>query len=360
VPTPQDILEALRTVRYPGFTRDIVSFGLVRDVQISSAGVSVHLAPTTANEDVVAEIEAAVRAAISAVPGVTGPIEILRQQPPAAGQARGGPQPIAGVRSVIAVASGKGGVGKSTVATNLALALASLRPHVGLMDADVYGPSIPLMLGVTERARAGAGQRLEPAQRHGLRVMSMGMFVGELTPIIWRGPMLTKLITEFLRNCEWGDLDVLVIDFPPGTGDVQLTLAQQLEMTGGIIVTTPQDVALADVRRGIQMFQQMNTPVLGIVENMSYHVCATCTARTEPFGHGGGAAMASEFGVPLLGEIPIVRAVREAADRGTPLVAADPAHPVSRAFRELAERVLVRLTEAERRAAAASPLTVVS
>jgi ATP-binding protein involved in chromosome partitioning len=347
MPTPQEILEALKGVRYPGFTRDIVSFGLVRDVEVSSAGVMVRLAPSTAKEEIVDQIEAAVRAALAAMPGIAGEITITREPAPAV---RGphGPQPIPGVEAVIAVASGKGGVGKSTVATNLALALATLRPQIGLMDADVYGPSVPLMMGITEKARSGEGRRLEPAERHGLRVISMGMFVGEQTPIIWRGPMLTKLITEFLRNCDWGPLDLLVIDLPPGTGDVQLTLTQQLPLSGGIIVTTPQDVALADVRRGIQMFREVKAPVLGLIENMSYHVCPGCGARTDMFGHGGGAELAHQLDIPLLGEVPLVRALRETSDQGTPLVVAQPSHPVSRAFREIAERVLVRLTEAGR------------
>ena len=269
-----------------------------------------------------------------------------------------GPQPIPDVDAIVAVASGKGGVGKSTVATNLALALAQLRPRVGLLDADVFGPSVPLMLGIDEKGRPGEGGRLKPAEKHGLRVISMGMFLADSTPVVWRGPMVTKLITEFLRNVDWGPLDVLVLDLPPGTGDVQLTLTQQVAITGGVIVTTPQDVALADVRRGIAMFQQMKAPILGLIENMSYHICPGCGARGELFGHGGGAAMARETGIPFLGEVPLVRAIREAGDAGTPLVAADPSHPQSRAFREIAERVLVRLEEA-RRTAARQPLPVV-
>src|SRR5437763_143033 len=347
MPGPQEILEALRSVKYPGYTRDIVSFGMVKDIQVSSAGTAVHLAPSTAQEEVVRQIEAAVRAAVAAMPGITGPVTVIREQAPQP-QARRGPQPIPGVGSVLAVASGKGGVGKSTVATNLALALATLRPAIGLMDADVYGPSVPLMLGIDERARTREDRRIIPVEKHGLRVISMGMFVGEATPVIWRGPMITKLITEFLRNVEWGELDILVLDLPPGTGDVQLTLTQQVPITGGLIVTTPQDVALADVRRGIQMFRQVNAPVLGLIENMSFHVCPGCGERAELFGHGGGAAMAREAGIPLLGEVPLVRAIREAGDAGLPIVAADPSHPQSRAFREIAERVLVRLAEAER------------
>jgi ATP-binding protein involved in chromosome partitioning len=349
MPSPQDILERLRGIPYPGFTRDIVSFGMVKDIEVASDGVIVHLAPTTAQQDVVQQIEAAVRATVAGMPGVAGTVRVVHTPPPRPAAPRG-PQPIPGVRAVIAVASGKGGVGKSTVATNLALALASLRPAVGLLDADVYGPSIPIMLGIEEKARAREDKRLEPVERHGLRVMSMGMFLGDTTPVIWRGPMVTKLITEFLRNVEWGELDVLVIDLPPGTGDVQLTLTQQLPLDGGIIVTTPQDVALADVRRGVAMFRQVNAPVLGVIENMSFHLCPGCGARAEIFGHGGGATMAREAGIPLLGEIPLVRALREGADRGLPLVVAQPSHPQSRAFREIAERVLLRLGDAKRAA----------
>jgi ATP-binding protein involved in chromosome partitioning len=348
MPTPHELLERLRAIPYPGFSRDIVSFGVVRDIEVSASGVTVKLAPSTAKEDVVRSIAEAVHRTLSETPGVTGDITIVREQaePPAG---RRGPQPIPDVDRVIAVSSGKGGVGKSTVATNLALALATLQADVGLLDADVYGPSVPLMLGIDEKAQAGEQKRLVPIERHGIRVMSMGLFVADETPIIWRGPMLTKLITEFLRNCDWGRLDTLVMDLPPGTGDVQLTLTQQVSISGGIVVTTPQDVALADVRRGIQMFRQVNAPVLGVIENMSWHLCPGCGARAELFGHGGGAAMARDLGVPFLGELPLVRAVREAGDRGVPIVAAAPSHPVSRAYREIAERVLVRLDEAARR-----------
>jgi ATP-binding protein involved in chromosome partitioning len=341
VPTPQEILERLKRVPFPGFSRDIVSFGMIRDIEVSSAGVTVHLVPSTSQEDVLAQIEAAIRSAVVELPGV-GTIEIVRAAAPAAPAARGR-QPIPGVARVLAVASGKGGVGKSTVATNLAVALATLGQRTGLMDADVYGPSVPLMLGIETRARPADGGRLLPAERHGLRVISMGMFLGATTPVIWRGPMVTKLVTEFLRNVEWGELDVLVIDLPPGTGDVQLTLTQQVPITGGVIVTTPQDVALADVRRGIAMFRQVSAPVIGLIENMSYHLCPGCGARADIFAHGGGAEMARQAGIPLLGEIPLVRAIREAGDRGEPIVAAEPSHPQSRAFREIAERVLMRL-----------------
>src|SRR6185369_8506046 len=281
MPTPQELLARLKTISYPGFNRDIVSFGLVRDIEVTSAGVTVCLAPSTAIEDVVQAIAEAVYRTLPETPGVTGEISIVRDKAEPAAQARRGPQRIPGVDRVIAVSSGKGGVGKSTVATNLALALATLQGNVGLMDADVYGPSVPLMLGIDEKAKPDEQKRLVPIERHGIKVMSMGFFVANETPIIWRGPMLTKLITEFLRNCDWGQLDTLVMDLPPGTGDVQLTLTQQVAISGGIVVTTPQEVALADVRRGIQMFRQVDAPVLGVIENMSFHLCPGCGTRAE-------------------------------------------------------------------------------
>jgi ATP-binding protein involved in chromosome partitioning len=243
------------------------------------------------------------------------------------------------------VASGKGGVGKSTVAANLACALAAKGLRIGLLDADVYGPSVSMMLGLEGAPPVRADRKIVPAERHGVRAISMGMFLGERTPVIWRGPMVTKLITEFFRNVVWGELDYLILDLPPGTGDAQLTVAQQVPLAGGVIVTTPQDVPLLDVRRGITMFEQVQAPVLGVVENMSYHVCGGCGARAEVFGHGGGERMARQFGVPVLGEIPLVRAIRAAGDAGTPIVVADPNHPQSRAFFELAGAVDAQVRE---------------
>ena len=257
--------------------------------------------------------------------------------------------PIPGVKNLVAVASGKGGVGKTTVAVNLALALVKLGHKVGLMDADVYGPNVPIMLGTLQEPQATAEKRIIPVQVAGMKMISMGLLNPGDKPMVWRGPMLHSVITQFLRSVEWGELDYLIIDLPPGTGDVQLTLTQQVPLTGGVIVTTPQEVALADVRRGLQMFRQVEVPVLGVIENMSYHLCPGCGARAELFGHGGGAAMARELGVPFLGEIPLARSVREAGDRGLPIVAAEPASPFGRAFHEIAERVLLRLREAERR-----------
>jgi ATP-binding protein involved in chromosome partitioning len=269
-------------------------------------------------------------------------------------------------RRVLAVASGKGGVGKSTLTLNLALALAKDGAQVGVLDADLYGPDIPLMVGLkrTERAnelrlwRLGRPISLPPVEVHGLRLMSIGFLLGEDQAIALPGMSVELILRQLVTETDWGELDYLVIDLPPGTGDVQLTLTQQVPITGGVIVTTPQDVALADVRRGIAMFRQVDAPVLGVIENMSYHLCPGCGARAELFAHGGGAAMAREAGIPFLGEVPLVRAIREAGDAGTPIVAAEPSHPQSRAFFAIAERVLMRLDEARR--ATGAPLPVVA
>jgi len=344
MPTPQELLEVLKRVKYPGFSRDIVSFGIVRDVQIGSGGVTVELTAPAAPDETVDRIRADVAAALGAATDLPVTVEMERAPRPTAAPrtARTG---IPGVNAIVAVASGKGGVGKSTVAVNVACALAR-DARVGLLDADVYGPSVPIMLGLDEeRPEVRPDKRIVPVEKYGLRAISMGMFVGERTPVIWRGPMVTKLITEFFKNVEWGELDYLILDLPPGTGDAQLTVAQQVPLAGGVIVTTPQDVALLDVKRGITMFQQVNAPVLGVVENMSFHVCSGCGERAEIFGHGGGEAMARQFGVPFLGAIPLVREVRAAGDRGVPIVVANPEHPQSRAFTDVAGAIVSQLDE---------------
>jgi len=341
--TPQQVLEELKKVKYPGFNRDIVSFGMVKDIEVGSMGINVILAPTTSREDVVHQIRDAVTATVQQMPGV-GAVEVTLTEPEQPQQrVRQGPAGVPGVKHIIAVASGKGGVGKSTVAVNLALALLQLGKRVGLMDCDVYGPSVPFMLGLKERPQTSAERRIIPLQKFGLTVISLGLFVEDETPIIWRGPMINKLLTQFFREVDWGELDYLLLDLPPGTGDAQLTIVQQVPLSGGVIVTTPQDVALLDVQRGITMFQQVNAPVLGVIENMSYHICSGCGARAEIFGHGGGEQMAKRFQIPLLGEIPLVRDVREAADKGTPITVAEPEHPQSLSFRAIAERLITEV-----------------
>jgi len=343
MPKPQDILEELKRIKYPGLSRDIVSFGMIKDIEIGSSGVNVVLAPTTAREDVVAQIRAQVTAVVGSMDGVAN-VEVSVTAAEAQRRApQAGPAEIPGVRHIVAVASGKGGVGKSTVAANLALALARAGHRIGLLDCDIYGPSIPIMLGLTGQPRSTEDKRILPHEKFGMKILSFGLFVEDGTPIIWRGPMLTKALTQFFRDTVWGDLDYLILDLPPGTGDVQLTITQQVPLAGGVIVTTPADVALLDVRRGVKMFQQVKAPILGVIENMSFHECSGCGHRTELFGHGGGERFAHEVGIPFLGALPLVRAIREAGDGGTPIVAADPDHPQSHAFVAIAARVVAEI-----------------
>ena len=343
MPTPQEILEQLKRVAYPGLSRDIVAFGFVKDIEVGGRGVTITLAPTTDNQEVIGEIRQRVATTIQAM-GVEMVEIVVEPPPPKAPLAAARPKAKVGnVKRIVAVASGKGGVGKSTVAVNLALALRQLGRAVGLLDADVYGPSVPIMLGLSERPRADEEKRIEPIERHGLRAISMGLFVEPAKPIIWRGPMITKLLVEFVRNVLWGDLDYLLIDMPPGTGDAQLTICQQVPLSGGVIVTTPQEVALLDVKRGVTMFREVNVPVLGVVENMSVHVCRKCGSSHDLFGSGGGQQMARRFGIPFLGALPLVREVREGGDRGVPIVASDAEHPASRVFLDIARRVEAEL-----------------
>ncbi len=247
---------------------------------------------------------------------------------------------IPGVKHVIAVASGKGGVGKSTVAVNLALAMKALGWRIGLMDADVYGPSVAMMVGAEGQVTVTPERRIVPLERYGIRYISMALFVSDEQAVIWRGPMVTKLETEFLFNVEWGELDCLVLDLPPGTGDAQLTITQRVKLDGGVIVTTPQEISLVDVRRGVQMFSEVEVPVLGVIENMSYHVCRKCGKRHEIFSHGGGARLAADLGVPFLGELPLVRELREGGDQAMPLVAVNQAHPVAVQFKAVAAKII--------------------
>jgi ATP-binding protein involved in chromosome partitioning len=354
MPSPNEILAELKKIKYPGFTRHIVSFGIIKDIEIAYAGVTVTLAAPTANPETIKAIASEVTRVVGAMPGVPAvKIQIEQTQPAARAQ----PSPlqkrsIPKVDHIVAVASGKGGVGKSTCAVNLALALSSLGQSVGLMDADVYGPSVAMMVGYEEQVKLAPDRRIIPLERYGIRYVSMAFFINDETPVIWRGPMVTKLEAEFLFNVEWGELDVLIIDLPPGTGDAQLTITQRVALDGGVIVTTPQNLALLDVRRGVAMFVEVKTPVLGVIENMSYHLCRKCHQRHEIFSHGGGARLAAELGVPFLGELPISTELRDGLDRASPLVATDPAHPVSKQFQLIAGKILQQLVPAGVSAAA--------
>ena len=359
--TPDEIKERLKAVKYPGFTRDIVSFGLVREIEVDDRRTQVRLAVVTENQDVVRQIVADIETVLGGIDGLA-PVDIVIERPQAAqgdrGHAHGaqagragaqGPRHVTGVGRLIAIASGKGGVGKSTVAANLAVALATRGARVGLLDADIYGPSVPTMFGIgaDERIRSNERGALIPIQRHGVKLISMGFFVGEGSPLIWRGPMLTKALTQFLHEVEWGGLDYLLVDLPPGTGDVQMTLTMQTALDGGIIVTTPQEVALADVERSVRMFQQCGAHIAGLVENMSYHVCPCCGDKRYLFGSGGGRRMAENYKIPFLGEIPLVRDVRQCGDEGSPIVVREPQSESARAFLSIAERLSTALSSAE-------------
>ncbi|HZN54306.1 MAG TPA: Mrp/NBP35 family ATP-binding protein [Candidatus Polarisedimenticolaceae bacterium] len=339
----RDVLEALSGVRYPGFTRDIVAFGVIRDLAIAEGAVSFRLELGPGNPAVRGTIEREARAALERLPGVTS---VMIHGAPAAAPAHApgagalDAALLPGVRHTIAVASGKGGVGKSTVAVNLAAGLARRGRRVGLLDADIYGPSIPLMMGVDERPRIDpTGRSILPFDRWGVRFMSLGFLVDKDTAVIWRGPMVMKAIEQLLRDVQWGELDVLVVDMPPGTGDAQLTLSQKIRLAGAVIVTTPQDVALADAIKGVAMFRKVGVPVLGIVENMSVFRCPHCGGLSDVFGSGGGRREAKRLGVPLLGEIPLDGAIREGGDAGRPVTAPGGDSPLAAGFLEVTDRV---------------------
>ena len=354
-----DVLAALAKVASPQGQK-LTETGTLSDVVVTDGkvffSITVDAGAVKEWESVRARAEAATRA----VPGVQSVLVALTaerasgvggtasarrpQMPPGAARPREGgtapsPAGIPGVTSIIAVASGKGGVGKSTTAVNLALGLRDLGLKVGILDADIYGPSMPKLLAIREKPQTIGGNRLKPIERHGMQVMSIGFLIEEETPMIWRGPMVMSALTQMLREVEWGTLDVMVVDMPPGTGDAQLTMAQQVPLKGAVIVSTPQDLALIDARRGIAMFRRVNVPVLGIVENMSTFICPHCGERSDIFGHGGARAEADRLGVPFLGEVPLHMDIREKSDSGQPVVASVPDGPHAQAYRDIAARV---------------------
>jgi len=340
------IKKALQSVKYPGFTRDIVSFGLVKDVQVDGSKVNVSLVLPKPDEKLKTELSETVRTAVLETPGVSGvDIEISARQPKSAPPGQG-PQKaeksakLPDIKYYIAVASGKGGVGKSTVAVNIAVAMAKMRDRVGLMDADIWGPSTPTMLGIKDRPKATEDNKIIPLNKYGLKLMSIGFLVNEDETVIWRGPMVHGAIKQFIEDVLWDDTEHLIIDLPPGTGDAQLSLIQTAPLSGGLIVTTPQDVALIDVKRGVQMFRKLNVPILGIVENMSYLEQPGNAEPIDIFGRGGGKRMAEQFGVPFLGEIPIDPEIRKGGDSGVPIVESHPESTAAKAFNQIAETIL--------------------
>ena len=326
--TEDEIKKALEEVKYPGFTRNIVSFGIVKKIGVKDSDVDLVLGLTTSDKEVAERIREDVEAALRKVAGLKTIHLTINLQ---AAKAQSRPSGIPGVRHVVAVASGKGGVGKSTVAVNLAIALQQSGARVGLLDCDVYGPSIPMMMGVHQKPGI-TGDKLEPLVNFGIRLMSMGFLVDEDSPVIWRGPMITKTVQQFSHNVNWGELDYLVIDLPPGTGDTQLSLCQTLPLSGAVMVTTPQEVALIDVRKAAAMFRKVNVPILGIVENMSTFICPSDQKRYDIFGAGGGRKEAERTGVPFLGEITITMEIRQGGDQGLPLMAAAPESIPGKAF----------------------------
>jgi ATP-binding protein involved in chromosome partitioning len=362
--TKERVLEALKRIKGPDLTGDIVAQGLVSEIVIHKGKVyfAIQVDPARAGE--LEALRQAAENVVAAVPGVDAvTVTLTADRAPGSGNGRGQDAPqgspftrpgaardarhrpggVPGVAQIIAVATGKGGVGKSTTAVNLALALKEKGLRVGILDADIYGPSMPRLLGLKGQPQQIAGNKLAPMEAYGLKVMSMGFLVDEETPMIWRGPMVMSALSQMLKDVAWGELDVLVVDMPPGTGDAQLTMAQQVPLAGAVIVSTPQDLALIDARKGLNMFRKVNVPVLGLVENMSTFVCPHCGEPSNIFGHGGARAEAARLGVAFLGEVPLTLAIRETSDEGRPVVATDPSSPGAVAFREIAVRALAEL-----------------
>ena len=360
----EDVLDALKRVKGPDLAGDIVGLGLVSDVFVSGGKVIFSITVPAERARELEPLRQAAEKAVREIPGVEQAMVALTSErragnagaPRPAGHAhphsaaggsnraapQAGPAPkagVPGVDAIIAVASGKGGVGKSTTAVNIALGLQATGLSVGILDADIYGPSMPRLLGLSGRPEPIAGRVLRPLERYGLKVMSMGFLVDEETPMIWRGPMVMSALTQMLREVAWGDLDVLVVDMPPGTGDAQLTMAQQVPLAGAVIVSTPQDLALIDARKGLNMFRRVDVPVLGIVENMSYFLCPHCGERSEIFGHGGAEHEAARIGVPFLGAVPLHAAIRQNSDAGTPIVISEARGEHARIYRDIAARI---------------------
>lgn len=341
--TERDVLAALGQIEDPDLHKDIVTLGFIRDLKIEGGDVSFRIVLTTPACPVKEQMEDAAKKLVSAVPGVAS-VRVTMDAEVPKGRGFGEKLTVPGVRNIIAVSSGKGGVGKSTVAVNVAVSLAQDGARVGLMDADVYGPNVPLMMGVGDVKPKINGNRLVPIEAYGVRLMSMAVLKPGDEPMIVRGPILHGLVRQFLQDVEWGELDYLIVDMPPGTGDVQLSLAQLVPVQGAVLVTTPQEVAVADVRRALRMFETVSVPVLGVVENMSYFIAPETGVRYNIFGEGGGQKLADHYGVPFLGAVPLGLDVREGGDKGVPIVVSNPDSVQAQAFRRVAEEVARRVS----------------
>jgi ATP-binding protein involved in chromosome partitioning len=337
------VLDALRAVKDPDLHRDIVALNFVKDLQIDGGRVAFTIELTTPACPVKDAMRDQAHQAVSALPGVTDVQVTMTASVRAANNAASAQTPIPGIRNVIAVGAGKGGVGKTTLSVNLAAALAAKGSRVGMIDGDIYGPNVPIMLGVHGQLMA-EHEKIIPAETFGIKVVSMGFLTNDESPVIWRGPMLHSVIRQFFHEVKWGELDYLIIDMPPGTGDVALSLSQTVPVAGAIVVTTPQEVSLADTRRAVRMYQKLNIPVLGLIENMSYFVCPSCSHESDIFGRGGGERTAETMEVPFLGRVPIYEPIRKGGDTGQPLVIAEPDSPAARAFFSAAEQMAAQVS----------------
>jgi ATP-binding protein involved in chromosome partitioning len=352
-PDRDAVLNALRAVVDPDIRRDIVTLGFVKNLSIDNGRVAFTIELTTPACPVKEQLREQATNAVRAVSGVSQVDVQLTANVRSALAPETGRPPLPGVKNVIAVGAGKGGVGKTTVAVNLALALAKCGSRVGVLDGDIYGPNIPLMLGLNTQLTTD-GKQIVPAEKYGLQVVSIGFLTQDDAPIIWRGPMLHSAIQQFFREVAWKDLDYLIVDMPPGTGDVALSMSQTVPVVGSIVVTTPQQVSLSDSRRAVRMYQKLNIPPIGIVENMSYYQCTNCHHEADIFGHGGGEALAAELQVPFLGRLPVYQPIREGSDTGVPLVEAEPSSAAAKAFLTLAERAAAQVSIAAHRTAEAN------
>ena len=352
-PDRDAVLSALKVVVDPDLRRDIVSLGFVRNLAIDNGRVSFTIELTTPACPVKDQLREQAATAVRALPGVSGVEVAMTAKVRSVSAPETGRTPLPGVKNVVAVGAGKGGVGKTTVAVNLALALSKCGSRVGILDGDIYGPNVPIMLGLQTQLTTD-GQQIVPAEKYGLQVVSMGFLTADDAAVIWRGPMLHGAIQQFFRDVAWKDLDYLIVDMPPGTGDVALSLSQTVPVAGAILVTTPQQVSLADTRRAVRMYQKLNIQPLGVVENMSYYSCPNCHHEADIFGYGGGEDLAKSMDVPFLGRLPVYQPIREGSDSGVPLVAAEPESPAGRAFLTVAERTAAQLSIAAHKSAEAN------
>jgi len=356
--TEQQVQSALKELTDPNTGKDYVTGKEAKNIKIDGDNVSLDILLGYPAKTQIEPIRKQVIAKLKTIPGI-GSVTANVTMKIVSHAVQRGVKLVPGVKNIIAVASGKGGVGKSTTAVNLALALAAEGVSVGMLDADIYGPSQPTMLGITGRPETKDGKRLEPMQGHGIQAMSIGFLIDVETPMVWRGPMVTQALEQLLNETNWRDVDYLVVDLPPGTGDIQLTLAQRVPVTGAVIVTTPQDIALMDARKGLKMFEKVNIPILGVVENMSLHICSKCGHEENIFGSGGGDRMSKDYGIDLLGSLPLDIKIREQADSGMPTVVADPDGRVAEIYREIARKVAVKIAEKQQDHSAAFPKIVV-